>query len=118
VVHALTARLAARHDAGDLAEPVASWRIEENRWWACRDGVDAELADYATGERRPVRETLHALVDDLAPEAAALGCSEELQAAHELADVNGAMRQRGAGDARSAAAWLADAYAERGWRRP
>jgi glutamate---cysteine ligase / carboxylate-amine ligase len=110
VVHALTAHLAARHDVGDLPPPVETWRIEENRWWACRDGVEGSLADLATGERRSTNDTLHRLIDDLAPVADELGCAAELQQAHALADTNGAMRQRVSGDARNAAAWLADAY--------
>lgn len=53
VVHALVKRLAER------PEPVhESWRIDENRWSACRHGVDGEMADLASGERRPTRELL------------------------------------------------------------
>ncbi|MEA2283300.1 MAG: glutamate---cysteine ligase / carboxylate-amine ligase [Solirubrobacteraceae bacterium] len=110
VVQALVARLAARHDAGDLPEPAATWRIEENRWAACRDGVEGTMADLATGRRMPTRERLHALLAEIAPEAERLGCAGELRAAGALADVNGAMRLRAAGDARAATAWLADAY--------
>jgi carboxylate-amine ligase len=116
VVHSLTARLAARHDAGEPAPRVERWRIEENRWSACRDGVEGTLADLETGERQPTRERLRALLDELAPEAERLGAAAGLTAARELVEVNGAMRQRAAaagGDLRSVAAWLADAYGER-----
>jgi carboxylate-amine ligase len=110
VAQTLVARLSARHDAGELPEPPVTWRIEENRWAACRDGVEGTMADLATGRREPTRERLHALLAELAPEARALGCADQLRAAGELAEVNGAMRLRSAGDARAATAWLADAY--------
>jgi carboxylate-amine ligase len=110
VVQTLAARLSARHDAGELPEPPATWRIEENRWAACRDGVEGAMADLVSGRRAPTRERLQALIADLAPEARALDCADQLRAAGELAEVNGAMRQRAAGDARAATAWLADAY--------
>jgi carboxylate-amine ligase len=113
VVHALIAWLAARHDAGDLPAPAPTWRIEENRWSACRDGVEGELADLETGERRPTRERLGALLDALAGEAARLGCAAELAAARELVERNGAIRQREAGDAHAATGFLADAYLDR-----
>jgi carboxylate-amine ligase len=111
VVHALVAQLAAEWDAGKLTPaPVPTWRIEENRWSACRDGVEGTLADLETGERRPARDVLHALIDSLAGAAEAVGCAAELASAHDLAERNGAMRQRAAGDAHGATAWLADAY--------
>jgi carboxylate-amine ligase len=112
VAHALVARLAARHDASDLPAPAPAWRIEENRWSAARDGVEGTLADLETGERRPARERLRALLEELSGDAARLGCSAELEAAHALIERNGAMRQRSAGGPRAAAAWLADAYLE------
>ena len=112
VAQSLVARLSARHDAGELPAAPATWRIEENRWAACRDGVEGTMADLATGLREPTRARLHALLAELAPEAAALGCADQLRAAGELAEVNGAMRQRAAGDARAATAWLTDAYLE------
>jgi glutamate---cysteine ligase / carboxylate-amine ligase len=107
-VRSLTAWLAARHDGGDLPEPVASWRIAENRWSACRDGVEGTLADLITGERMATRERLLWLLEAIAPYGEPAG----LARARDLADCNGAMRQRAAGDAHAAAAWLADVYVD------
>ena len=105
VVHAAVAALA----EGDLRPPVAdAWRIEENRWSACRHGVEGTLADLETGERRPTRERLHGLLDALEPSAGALGCAAELAAARALVERNGALRQR---DVAAAAAGVHPAVA-------
>jgi carboxylate-amine ligase len=83
VVHALVAWLAARHDAGDALGASDTWRIGENRWSACRHGVDGPWADPRTGAARPMRDHLHALLDELAPVARDLGCGAELDAARD-----------------------------------
>jgi glutamate---cysteine ligase / carboxylate-amine ligase len=113
VVHALAAWLAARHDAGEPVPDVPTWRIEENRWSACRDGVEGTLADLETGERRPTRERLMELLDAIEPQARRLGCLAELGAARALVRENGAMRQRAAfvrGGPRGVAQALVDDY--------
>lgn len=113
VVHALVMRLAERHDAGDLGAPAAGWRIEENRWSACRHGTRGTMADLDTGVPTPTADRLHALLDELGPAAARLGCARELGHARTLIAANGAQRQRaaaGAGGARASAAWLADRF--------
>lgn len=99
LVHALTHDLAARHDAGEPAPAAEDWRLAENRWSALGDGLDAPLADLATGEAVPARERLRALADRLAAWGPALGCSAELVVAGELLEGEG-----GAGAQRRAAA--------------
>ena len=113
---ALVAWLAARHDAGELAGPAPTWRIEENRWAACRDGLDAVFTDVVTGTRAPVRELLAQRIEELAPVAAALDCADELGEARRLLQANGAERMRAAahGDAEAAARCLAATYAPAG----
>ena len=110
VVHALVGRLCDRFEAGELPAPAPSWRIGENRWAACRHGLDARLADLVTGEPRPARELLADRLDELAATADRLGCAAELAHARELLAANGAERQRRAGGPRAAARALADAY--------
>lgn len=113
-VHCLVAELCERHESGDELAAAPSWRIAENRWWAARDGLGAELADLVTGERRPVRERLREVVERLAPQADRLGCRAELDAALCLVEANGAVRQRavaaGRGDLRGVVAWLAERW--------
>lgn len=113
VIHALVAWLAERHDAGEALDAAATWRIAENRWAACRHGLDAGLADLRTGEVRPARERLAALLDELEPVAARLGCADELRAARGLVERNGAVRQRAVAAERGLprlAEWLADRF--------
>jgi carboxylate-amine ligase len=113
VAHALVAWLAERHDAGERLEVAPTWRIAENRWAACRHGADARLADLVTGETRPARERLDALLDELEPVAARLGCAAELGAARELAADNGAVRQRAVAAERGLhglVEWLAERF--------
>jgi diacylglycerol kinase family enzyme len=93
-VHALVAGLARRHAAGERLDVAPTWRIAENRWAACRHGLDARLADLCTGEPRPARERLGALLDSLEPVADRLRCAAELDAARRLVERNGAVRQR------------------------
>ena len=113
VVHALVARLAERFDAGERLPSPATWRIAENRWSACRHGLDGAFADLETGESRPTREHLLALLAELGPVAQRLGCATELAGALALARVNGAQRQRAVAAERGVtglAGWLADRF--------
>jgi carboxylate-amine ligase len=115
VAQALVAWLGARHDAGESLAPAPTWRIEENRWSACRHGVEGAMADLRTGERRPTREVLHALLDALAPSAADLGAAAELERARGLVEVNGAMRQREIAADRGVPGlteWLAESFVQ------
>lgn len=84
VAQCLCVLLARRHDDGGLPPPAPSWRIRENRWSACRHGVHGTFADLRTGEPAPARDRIGALLDDLGPVAAELGCVDELEGARAL----------------------------------
>ncbi len=116
VAHALAVWLAERHDAGERLDVDETWRIEENRWRACRYGVEGELLDLRSGERLPARTRLHGLLDALEPVAERLGCGGELAEARRLVERNGAMAMRAAGgsdgDARAATEWLVNRFLE------
>jgi carboxylate-amine ligase len=75
--------------------------IAENRFLACRDGIDAELIDLVGERRLPVRDAVADLLDATRPHAQELGCDAALETIADLARMNGARRQR-------------DVYAERG----
>jgi carboxylate-amine ligase len=113
--HALVVDLAERHDAGEHRAAAPSWRIEENRWSACRHGVEGSLADLDSGEPRPTREQLEALFERLAPVAERIGADAGLEDARRLARRNGALSQRAIAAERgphAVAGWLADRFGE------
>ena len=66
-VHRVITGLAARHDAGEPLPVADSWRIDENRWSACRHGLDGTLRDLETGEPRPTRAVVEELLGDVPP---------------------------------------------------
>jgi carboxylate-amine ligase len=112
VAQALVVLLADRHDAGGPLPVHDTWRIEENRWSACRHGVEGELRDLSTGERVPTRARLHALLDELEPVAERLGSAGELAVARRLVERNGAIALRAAagGDVHAATRWLMERF--------
>jgi carboxylate-amine ligase len=113
VAHALVATLAERHDAGEDLGAAPTWKIGENRWSACRHGVDGRWVDARTGAVTTMREHLHALLEAVAPAAARVGCAAELAAARDLVERPRAARAREVaadGGPRALARWLADAF--------
>ena len=56
----------------------------ENLWRAQRDGVRASFIDEASGTSVPCSENLTSLLDLLAPDAAKLGCTTELDHGREI----------------------------------
>jgi len=68
--------------------------LDENRFLAARDGMDAALLDPVGVCRRPVRDQIARLLEACAPHAAALGCTAELAAVDALGAAPGAQRQR------------------------
>jgi carboxylate-amine ligase len=67
--------------------------LDENRFLAARDGMEAEFIDPVAGRRVPARTQLEHLLTALAPHAYELGCHEQLQAVRDLADDPGATDQ-------------------------
>jgi glutamate---cysteine ligase / carboxylate-amine ligase len=94
-------------------EPAAIEVIEENRFLAARDGMEALLITAGSGRRIPAIALLERLVVACGGPAERLGCGRELATLHSLAAGNGAARQlsrAAGGDPRDVAAGLADAY--------
>ena len=58
--------------------------IAENRWHASRYGSLAFLGDFGAGGRIDIQELVAELVEDLAEDAAALDCEQELQRVDEI----------------------------------
>jgi carboxylate-amine ligase len=112
-VQALVVSLSERHDEGERFGVAPAWRIEENRWSACRHGVTGRMADLRTGTPSATSELLHGLIEHLQPYAARLGGAGALQHAHALVDVPGAVAQRRIfrdSGPREVASWLAERF--------
>jgi len=67
--------------------------LDENRFLAARDGMEAELIDPVAECRVPVRDQLDELLEACSPHALALGCERELEPVCALAEKTGAQRQ-------------------------
>ena len=70
-------------DQGLPPEPPTAL-IAENRWLATRYGVLAFLGDIDAGKRIDIDEYIENLLDQLAEDAAALSCEQELQRVSEI----------------------------------
>src|SRR5205823_6372365 len=115
VVQALVVWLCERHGACERLPVDARWRIEQNRWSACRHGVEGEMADLSTGHVRPTRALLDELLGTLEPIAGWFGCELALGHAREMVEVNGTLAQRRVargGGTRAVAAWLVERFLE------
>ena len=86
--------LCERHDAGELPAPAASWRIAENRWSAARHGIHGQMIDVHDGRATSTRDQLHRILETVGPLARRFGGGTHIDRAHELAECNGADRQR------------------------
>ena len=113
VVQSLVVWLDGRCASGEQLPVAPSWKIAENRWSACRHGVLGEMADLDSGKRRPTRELLERLLEQLAPVARPLGGEAALAHAGRLLTRNGAVVQREVGaeaGVEGVARWLADCF--------
>ena len=68
--------------------------LDENRFLAARDGMDAGLLDADAERAVPARRLLAQLMDACRDHARDLGCERELEGVRELAARSGADRQR------------------------
>ena len=93
--------------------------LEENRFIAARDGMDAELISPDDECRLPVRDQVKRLLAACAPHATALGCEAELERLTSMAQTTGADRQlelaRGSNRLRGLVAALAGAFVAEGY---
>ena len=68
--------------------------LDENRFLAARDGMDAILIDPVAERRVPARELLDQLLDAGREHAQELGCEDALEVVAELSRETGAVHQR------------------------
>jgi carboxylate-amine ligase len=95
LVVSLVKDLAESRRAGVEARDPPPEILDENRWRAARQGLDAQLLDDESDELRPVRDMTEELLARLAPHARELGCEEHLDGVRDLLRAgNGALRQQ------------------------
>ena len=93
LVHCLVVDLDQRLAAGERLATMPPWNVQENKWRAARYGLDAEIILDAECSERLVTEDLADLLEQLAPVARRLGCTDELAAVADIPRV-GASYQR------------------------
>ena len=86
--------------------------LEENRFLATRDGVNARLIDPVREQRVPLEAIVAELLDACAPHAAELGCSAELALVPGLLREGGDARQRRLATERGGLGGLVEALSE------
>ncbi len=65
-------------DAGETLPALPPWFVQENKWRSARYGMDAIIITNARGDEELVADAVERLLNDLAPTAARLGCTQEL----------------------------------------
>ncbi|MGI8414117.1 MAG: carboxylate-amine ligase [Solirubrobacteraceae bacterium] len=113
IVYALIAALDERLAAGEMLPVAPSWRIAENRWSACRHGLDGTMADLLTGRREATLDRIQRLLDEITSSAQRHGCAGPLEQvrASLCSPLPTRMRAVAAdGDGVALANWLADRF--------
>jgi carboxylate-amine ligase len=94
LAQSLTATFATAYEEGEPLHVQPVTLVNENKWRATRDGLDAELVDLEHDTERPAREAVLALVERSEAAARSLGCAEELESVERLlANGTGASEQ-------------------------
>lgn len=82
-------------DAGGSFDLLPDWVLKENKWRACRYGIDTSLIVDETGTTRLLTDLLDEMITMCSPYAEKLGCTDELNFARTIAaDGPSYLRQR------------------------
>jgi glutamate---cysteine ligase / carboxylate-amine ligase len=94
LVQCLVYDLSEEIDRGTYGADYHPFLVRQNKWRACRYGLEARLVHPTTFRSSPAREVVHSLVGRLADRAEELGCTRYLLDVHEIAEEpTGAERQ-------------------------
>ena len=86
LIQCLVHDLSEEIDRGTYQFDCHPFLIRQNKWRACRYGMDARLVDAATHQAVPAREVVHALVERLRRPCRELDCMPYLEKVHDMAD--------------------------------
>ena len=86
LIQCLVHDLSEEIDRGTYQFDCHPFLIRQNKWRACRYGMDARLVDAGTHKAVPARDLVHALVEKLNDRARELDCESYLANVHEMAD--------------------------------
>ncbi len=86
LIQCLVHDLSQEIDQGTYQFDCHPFLIRQNKWRACRYGMDARLVDPATHKVVPARDVVHRLAERLHERACELDCVEHLARLHEMAD--------------------------------
>lgn len=84
VIQCLVQYLSDEIDHGTYLDGCHPMIIGQNKWRAARYGLNAQLVDFDTYHVQPVREALHAMVEELRPLAERLDCRNYLDNVLEM----------------------------------
>lgn len=94
-IQSLVVCLGHSYDNGEYVDILRAWIVRENKWRACRHGLEADVIIDNTGSQVNLREDILELISKLEPFAERLGCLAELQSLHQtLRDGASYERQR------------------------
>jgi glutamate---cysteine ligase / carboxylate-amine ligase len=94
LIQCLVHDLSQEIDRGTYQYDCHPFLVRQNKWRACRYGMEANLVDHQTFQAVPVRQVVHCLLDRLQDRAEELGCSQYLEIVREMAnEPTGSVRQ-------------------------
>jgi carboxylate-amine ligase len=94
LIQCLVYDLSEEIDRGTYQYDCHPFMVRQNKWRACRYGMQARLVDPGTYQALPARQVVHSLIDRLEYRAQELGCATYLQSVREMADQpTGSVRQ-------------------------
>jgi glutamate---cysteine ligase / carboxylate-amine ligase len=95
LIQSLVVALDRSYDNGDFMHLLHVWVVRENKWRACRHGLEAQVITDNSGRFTPLRGDIERVVEQLLPVADDLDCRTELEGVHDiLADGASYERQR------------------------
>jgi carboxylate-amine ligase len=95
LIQCLVYQLSEEIDRGTYQFDCHPMMVRQNKWRACRYGLDAQLVDPSSRKSQPARQLVRSLVAGLRPTAEALDCGPYLESILELIEQpSGSERQR------------------------